>query len=361
MMKTEKLREFYEKYERYISPAALLAGFVWDNLTLSRIDLLYDNIVIITYLIIAAIAILLINVYEKIRGRFFEKVVIIMPFVLQFAFGGLFSAFVIFYFKSASLLTSWPFLLALAGLLIGNEVFRQRYSRLIFQMSIFFISVFSYSIFALPVLLNKMGDSIFIISGIISLLLISLFSWALFRFIPERLKPNRISLFSSIGSIYLVFNVLYFTNILPPIPLALQESGIYHQVQRVAGNKYQVLYEPAPWYLFFKDFNPVFHWVPGTPIYSYSSVFAPTEIKTTIVHRWSYFNQETGEWEIRNTLKYQMAGGRDGGYRGYSFKSNFSPGKWKVEVMTERGQVLGSSKFEVVEVKEKPELRTAFY
>ena len=142
----KQAKDFLINNERYLSPLALVLGFLWDSLTLQRIDLWIENVIIVAYLFIAGISILILNAYQggRLYARLFEKIVFITPFLLQFAFGGLFSAFVIFYSKSASFIASWPFILILGFLLIGNELFRERYLKFTFQVSIFFIALYSY-------------------------------------------------------------------------------------------------------------------------------------------------------------------------------------------------------------------------
>ena len=362
--RSHMIKLLYQKYERYITPIAFFAGFVWDNFTLRRVDLLYENIVLIWNLFLIALGITLINAYEAryIKGSIFEKIVRVAPIFMQFAFGGLFSAFFVFYSRSSSVLASWPFLLFLAGLFIGNEFFRKRYLRLTFQMSTFFIVLFSYSVFALPILVGKMGALIFIASGLAALAVLFIIAVAIFKIMPERFKQNLRALTLSIASIYILFNIFYFANIIPPIPLSLKESGIYHSIEKISegNNIYKISFEPAQWYLFFKDASDTFHLVPGESIYSYSAVFAPTKLNITILHRWSYFDEEKGDWIEVSRLKFPMRGGRDGGYRGYTLKSNIKPGKWRVDVITERGQVLGRRTFEVVEAVTLPKLETTF-
>lgn len=354
----KRLQDLFLKYEHYLSPMALIGGFIFDNLTLRRIDLLVDNLLMLAYLFIAYLIIFFFSAYNagRLRGRAVERFADVAPYILQFVFGGLFSAFVVFYLRSASLLTSWPFIICLAILLIGNEVFRERYLRLVFRLSIFFIALFSYSILVLPILLHKMGAKIFLLSGFVSLILIGLVIYSLFTLMPGRPKLVRKILLTSVGGIYVAFNILYFANIIPPIPLSLKESGIYHSVVRTAGG-YEVRYEPPPWYLFFKDFNPTFHWAPGSRVYSYSAVFAPTKLNTTILHRWLYYDKNKKQWVEMDRLQFPIFGGRDGGYRGYTLKTNVKPGKWRIDVITERGQLLGRMNFRIVQVDFQPELK----
>lgn len=351
------IKAFYEKNARYLSPAALFCGFLLDSFTLRRIDLLAENLLIIAYLFVAGASIVFLNAHHagRFSHRWFDTAAGAIPFLLQFAFGGLFSVFVVFYSRSASLMASWPFLLALAVLLIGNEVFQKKYQRLTFQVSIFFTALYSYAVFATPILLGKIGAGVFLLSGFFSLLLITFFLSVLYKLARARMKHSFHYILISVGGIYLTITFSYFLNIIPPIPLALKESGIYHRVERGVGG-YAVSFEPAPWYVFSRDYHAKVHWQRGLPLYAYSAIFAPTKISTTILHRWSHYDVQKEEWITKDILRYPIVGGRDGGYRGYSLKYALASGKWKVEVITERGQVLGRMRFTVIESKDAPEL-----
>ena len=374
----DKAKKFYVKYEHRITPVAFFVGFMWDNLTLRRIDLLYENFVLLWDLFVVGLSIVVIHAYEagylrgkervnearpiSVGGRIAQKLVPFVPILMQFAFGGLFSAFLVFYSRSSSVLASWPFLLFLLMLFVGNELFRKRYAKLTFQISFFFIALFSYAVFALPILIGKMGPGVFLLSGALSLLVIALFTFALFRIVPSKMRQNRRALLLTIGGMYGMFHILYFANIIPPIPLSIKESGIYHSVERIGDERYiyKVSFEPAPWYLFSQDSSGTFHWTEGERIYSYSAVFAPTKIDTIIFHRWSRFDEVKDDWVETSYLRFPIAGGRAGGYRGYTYKNNIQPGKWRVDVITERGQILGRRTFKVVEASSPPELKTGF-
>ena len=166
----------------------------------------------LSYLFIALVCILFLNAYDagKLRGKIFDRMVLGVPFLLQVVFGGLFSAFLIFYIRSATILASWPFVLMILGLLVGNEVFRSKYPRFIFHISIYFITLFSYSVFAVPILVKDIGDDIFIWSGIASLGVLAVIIFLIHRIIPWRVYRARYLLPLSIGGIFLFFNVMYF-------------------------------------------------------------------------------------------------------------------------------------------------------
>ena len=93
-------------------------------------------------------------------------------------------------------------------------------------------------------------------------------------------------------------------------------------------------------------------------MYFYSAVFSPTDLDTKIFHSWQYFNEDKEKWIENFKIGYTIVGGRDGGYRGYSIKENIFSGRWRVDVMTEREQLLGRYKFTVVDVQILPVLET---
>lgn len=349
---------FYHRYERRASSAALILGFVIDNLTLKRIDLLFENLALGAYLGVACAGIALVNLYEGgvLRGRFFERARALMPLLIQFAFGALFSGFSIFYFRSGSLAASWPFLLVIFGLLLGNEFLRERYIRLTFQMSILFVAFFSYAIFYVPIVLGRMGAGVFLLSGAASIAVMAGFLYGLFIFIPQRIRPGKTILFWSIGSIFTAINIMYFTNIIPPIPLSLKEAGAYHSVSRTALGDYVVMREEQKWYDSLR-LRGILHVLSGRPVYVYSAVFAPTVLNIEIVHHWQYYDSEKAKWTSVDRVRFQIAGGRDGGYRGYSLKTSAFPGFWRVDIETGRGQIIGRVKFEIKSAAQPPPLR----
>ncbi|MCF7835609.1 MAG: DUF2914 domain-containing protein [Candidatus Marinimicrobia bacterium] len=360
MVYLKKLETIYLKYERRLLPVAFFLGFVWDSLTLRRIDFWFENLVFIVHLFILGLAIFILNTKKseqnKLSNFIPEKVAEYVPLIMQFSFGALFSAFFVFYSRSSSFVASWPFLVLLFGMLVGNEVFRKKYSRFVFQLSVYFVVVFSYFIFAIPVLIGKMGALVFVMSGLASLVFIYLFAHVLsIAKIAEFRKKMRVFSFS-VFIIYLFFNILYFTNIIPPIPLSVKEIGVYHSVVRNSSGNYVVSAESIPWYYFYKDSNPNFHWKKGAPVYVFSAVFAPTKIDTKIFHKWEYFDEEKGAWIEVNKIGFAISGGRKDGYRGYTMKSSVMPGKWRVDVITERGQVVGRTNFEVIEDMESVEM-----
>lgn len=392
-------QKIIEWYERRLAPVAFIIGFIFDSITFTRVDFLFDHIILIGHLLIAASGIALVNAYASgrlrpvrgrdrgeydnkstknnhyelksvesggfiksrsvsngVRGEFAARFALFYPLLIQFSFGALFSGFTVLFIRSGSFAGNWLFLVFLVFILVGNEFFRERYKRFIFHISIYFVALFSYAIIAVPVLVRDIGPWIFILSGVASILAIAFLAAILAFVAPAIIRENRGRLIKTVGCIYLIFTLFYFTNIIPPVPLVLKHLEIYHSIELTKNGTYRLEYEEAPWYRFFDGVSPTVHWAPGKKIIAFSSVFAPTDINTKIIHRWLYYDEVSGKWAERSVIGFTMKGGRDTGYRGYSEKEAITPGKWRIEVRTARGQLLGRTTFEVVEASAAPAL-----
>jgi len=228
------IRNFYGRFERPISSLSLILGFVFDALTLKRVDTLWENIWIFGHLIIVALFIVLIHLKENEIGD--EKNPGRAHFwyvnILQFFFGGILSTYLVFYFRSADIYATWPFILLLVVAFIANESLKRHYVRLSFQISLLFLSIYSFAIFLVPVVMRQIGAWIFLFSGFISLVAIALFIRILFYFIKDKFIKSRKVILSSILSIFVLINFLYFTNLIPPIPFSLKDAGVYHLIQK---------------------------------------------------------------------------------------------------------------------------------
>ena len=343
-------------YERYISPLSLIAGFLADNfILLRRVDLWTSNLLLFFYLVLAGVGIIVINMLEtgRMRDAIMLRIAPLVPVAVQFAFGGLFSAFLSLYSRSAAYAVSWIFVIILGATLISNERFTRLYTRITFQISVYFAVLFSFLIFYIPLVVKQIGPYMFLASGIVALLCIALFSVTLGVLVPERVVPEQTKLARAIAIIFILFSALYFSGAIPPLPLALKESGVYHGVSRI-GSDYHLLSEPRAWYQAFLNYNTTLHLAPGESAYVFSSMFAPEGLSTTMLHQWQRYDDSTGAWVTDETVSFPIVGGRDGGYRGYSFDSGVAPGRWRVNVLTGYGQIVGRISFTVEAVTEKP-------
>lgn len=329
--------------------ASFLLGFLIDNLTLNRVDQTFDQIILAFYITLAMVStwLLYAATVQRLPESWLTPIKRLAPLLMQYAFGGLLSGMLIFYGRAGAWDTSWPFLIIILIAIFGNETIHDRSTRLVYNLGILFVGLFSYVVLLVPVLTGLMGPWIFIGSGLIALSVMSVFVRLLAILIPKSINFQKRAIVFTLGFIFIGFNFLYFSNLIPPIPLSLKEIGIYHSVIRFGDGTYQVKYEAGEWWQPFKVSDTTIHPTTGESIFCFAKVFAPTKLKTDIVHVWEYKNPTTKRWEEHFRLPYSISGGSGGGYRGYTLISNFQNGRWRCSVETTRGQVLGRERFRV--------------
>lgn len=350
-------REKIQKLKHWWLSIAFVGGFVLDVLTLGRVDQLFAMLVLLAHIINAGVNLLLL--YAAAAGRFPESaqgfVTKYSALLVQFSFGSLLSGTLVFYGQSGSWSVSWPFLVLVVGVMIGNELVHNRTQKLLLNLAIFFLGIFSYCVLFLPVFVKRMGPWVFIGSGLVALVIIFLYLRLLRLVIPRFIDLHIRSIIFGLGMIFATLNFLYFGNIIPPIPLSLKHIDVYHSVSKVEGG-YRLTYEKAPWYKFWRDADTTFRRTAGEPVYCFASVFAPTAFTLEIVHVWERYDEVKGEWVRRARIPYPISGGSDRGYRGYSYLENVEDGTWRCGIETARGQVLGRETFFVRTGKPEKEL-----
>lgn len=328
---------------------AFIFGFITDFILLNKIDDVIDNLMLLFYVTLSMLGIIVL--YAAAAGKLFdgwnERLRVYAAGAIQYAFGGLLSGMIIFYGRSASFGDSWPFLLLIVGIIYLNETVKERSGRLVLTLSMYFIGLFAYTILVLPVILGSMSEWVFIGSGVLALAVMAILLKILKLIVPNFLGINLRIVIFSIGSIFAVFNFLYFLNIIPPIPLSLNDAGIYHSVIRFESGEYQLKYEKGEWWEFWKRSDTVFHPTPGGNAFCFARVFTPTRLSLDIYHRWEHYDEENKKWETHARINYPIHGGRSDGYRGYTQIGSYQDGKWRCTVETERGQVLGRQEFTI--------------
>lgn len=345
------------RYRRLLPVVFFFGGVTWDALTLRRIDALADNLILLSYFLVLGVALFLavLTTYGRLRAAWLLRYRDYFPAVLQFLFGALFSAYVVFYFQSTAAPTHWLFFAGLVGLLVANEFMHRRLLGVYVLLGLYTLCSFTFFVFFVPVLLRRISDLVFGLSSALSLLPVMLLVVLFHRqgIVP---KGQSIKLALAAAAIVLGLGVLYVLNWIPPVPLALREGGVYHHVRR-ENAVYVLHYEPAPWYRFWQRVSPRFHYVEGDTVFCFTSVFAPTQLRTGVRHVWQRYDEARQRWVTQDEIAYAVVGGRDGGYRGYTFKRQVQPGRWRIEVRTEHGRLLGRIAFELVPATVPPPLR----
>ena len=347
---------FLFRNQKYAPILFFMGGFIFDTLTLGRIDRVYDTVVLCSHMTLLSITLYLYNTLDEARweGTFISRYSEYFPLAIQFFFGALSSAFVIYFYRSVSMSKTMFFFILLVLLLFGNEFLKKKISNKYLQFSVYFFISFTFFAFMIPTLIKEMNTFIFIISGLVSLGC----TLALIKFIYSsspgiRAEISIKKLITLILSIYITINVFYYFNLIPPVPLAMDTGLVAHEVQK-KNNEYIVTYERNQWYVFWRKHHTTFHRQAGQRVYVFTSVFAPTDLKKSIFHRWKWYNPETRSWEITDKIDFKVTGGRDRGFRGYTHKNNLKEGQWKVDVITEEELVLGVVDFVIKNTSEPP-------
>lgn len=331
------------------------AGVTYDTLTLTRIDRLLDNLILLLYLTLLGTLIILtgrfqlglvpstpdrsgwnvLNLLHRARPHFGKA--------LQFLLGGLFSAYVILYSQSSSFSTTAIFLGIIVGFLIANEFLQSRYSSLKMLVGLFAIVTLSFLTFFLPVLTGWMNAFVFLTGAVITVLIV----WKIVRLTLQGIPnlPPKASFRICLPAFALVglCATLYFLNWIPPIPLSLKFGGVYHHIEKHQ-DQYILTYEDGPWYAMWKRSDDRVS--AGTPVYAFSSVFAPVTLHTTIYHHWEWRPlKESTEFATTDRIPIPITGGREHGYRMYTMKQRLQPGEWRVNVEAEDGRLIGRITF----------------
>lgn len=358
--------------EKPVVPALFfLSGVTYDVVTLTRIDRLQDNLILLVYLLLLGVLIVLIGRLgvEPTPGRdqlaevpFSMQWVLRMrpfyPMAVQFLLGSLFSAYAIFYSRSATLTSTAVFFALLVALLVINEFLRDRLSSLRLLVSLYALVCFAFFTFFLPVMTGHMNIVVFLagagLSAGVTLRVVQL----IYRDNPDRSKREAVGVTVPAFALIGLLIGFYFLNWIPPVPLSLKYGGIYHEVKK-AGDRFELSFEKQ-WYQVWKRSDDTFP--ADEPIYCFSAVFAPVDLNTTIYHHWYYRAGGSRSFAHADRIPLKISGGRAGGYRAYSFKQRLDPGDWRVDVETEDGRIIGRISVLVEKQDEaQPALTTVTY
>jgi len=344
--------------ERHISAVAMAGGFAFDSYAFGRIDRPMTQLVFIAYLLAAGGTIAALHVLESRPEKGNPRTHTILVAAMQFALGALLSGFCVFYIRSAALAASWPFLLFMAAIFVGNEYFRAYTSRLVFAGLLFFFSLYSYAILLVPVLLARIGSLPFLLSGAVAVAVFFVYMKVLARLGHDRYRGARHQIAAGMLAITALINLFYFAKVFPPLPLVLSDAGVYHNVKRVGANfQVQGEDEPEAWRALFGIY-PTLHMGPREKLYLYSAVFAPYRLTTAIEHRWEWYDPKSRSWSLQQRVRFSIQGGRADGYRAYSFCSEPKAGEWQVNIVTSDGRSIGRRRFSVQSAAQTPVLET---
>ena len=332
---------------RFYPLIAFLCGFAWDALTLGKQVRVADFWRLGAFLLGAALLALWLArrdarqmvappAVNGLRGNIHGLVWQAPYLLLQFFFGGIFSALFILYFKSSGHFGTWLTTAFLGSLLVGNEFVGERYGRrFTLNWALLALNAILLFNFALPHILGSLNPLWFYVSTVAGILL----AHCLWRLAPG--QPGRIlPAWGVAGTLLLAWSL----GMVAPVPLVKRDLAVGHDFVLEA-ERYVLQVEPAPSWQFWRDQAATVHVAEGERLYGVSAVFAPPGVTAALEHRWEI--REAGSWRRVSTTRFQSSGGRERGFRGYSWVLNPQPGDWRFVVATQDGRMIDILKISV--------------
>lgn len=328
--------------QRFYPLAAFLGGFVWDALTIGqrvsvtafwRLGAFLLGAALLAFWLARRHALKAVAPLpgDGLRGKLPGFVWQGPYLLLQFFYGGIFSALFILYFKSSGHLGTWLMTALLGILLVGNEFAGEHYGRrFTLTWALFALNAILLFNFALPHIVGSLDPRWFYISTGAGILLTHLM---------QRLAPGQPGRILPAWGFAAVLLLAWNLDMIAPVPLVKRDMAVGHKFIQASG-RYSLEIESAPTWQFWRDQASTLHLAEGERLYGISAVFAPTGVSADLEHRWEIL--ENGNWRQVSRTHFQSTGGRERGFRGYSWVSDPPPGDWRFTVATQDGRTIGT-------------------
>jgi hypothetical protein len=228
-----------------------------------------------------------------------------------------------------------------------NEFVSSHSFRYTLDIAVLFVGFIFYSIFNVPLIVHAVNDEVFLISVGSATVIFFIYLFILKFSSETAFVYNKKSQAIAIV-IPLVVTFLYFSNLLPAVPLSLKNAGIYHNVYRDPSTKEYILeHEETVAFPLFQ--TRTFHSTPtDSSVFFYTAVHAPTDITAPVSHVWEWYDEISKSWITQVTIPFSLSGGRSEGYRAYSNIDSPKPGLWRVTVRVGQNRIIGRLTFEVI-------------
>lgn len=342
----KRAADYYEKNELRVDISFFLGGFLFDVFTLSSVDDLFSIVQQVLYLLLIGFILfaefLVPRNIWQVPARL-RKVWEYRSAIIHFFLGSLLSVYSLFFLKSASLFSSLAFVGFLMVIMVANELKNVQSKGVDLKIALYVICLFSFFSMLIPVILGFVGWVPFILS----LVCTGLVLWGVFKLLLKKL-PDLLTLQRQLllpGALVLVlFFVFYLIGWIPPVPLAVEEMGIYHHIEKRQGT--YLLHHENPWYKPWNHGDQDFTAQRGDKIHLFAKVFSPARFDDTVILHWQKFDVSRG-WLTTDKIPMRVTGGRAGGYRGFASKGNYTEGSWRIKVETTDGREIGRIPFTV--------------
>jgi hypothetical protein len=353
----QRLRLYAVRNERRLAVSFFVAGFLFDILTLGRIDSWLTIAQQAIYLLLITLVLVQMLVSEQRSSQRSEQ----RPAsesaadsrwkrwyleyrnpAIHFLLGALLSAYTLFFFKSSSLLVSFGFMGVLVLLLVANESARFKALGLPFKFALLGLCYLAFFAYVVPVLIGQTGLAVFLLSMAVGCVPLGAVAFLATRERKKILVP--------LGCVLVLFLTFYLFRLIPPVPLSISFMGVYHGVERTDAG-YRLTHE-RPFWRIWHNGDQRFRAQPSDKVHIYFRVFSPSRFSDQVLMRWYRYERKAGaeDWALQDTIPIKIVGGREEGFRGYGVKTNYQTGKWKVQVETTDGREIGRIYFSVESV-----------
>lgn len=85
---------------------------------------------------------------------------------------------------------------------------------------------------------------------------------------------------------------------------------------------------------------------PGDELYVFAAIYSPARFDDRVFVRWSR-RTPAGDWATSDRLPLDITGGREGGFRAYTTKQNYTAGRWQVSLETDDGREISRLSFTI--------------
>jgi hypothetical protein len=361
----QRLLGLYRRHERAGDIACFAAGFLFDIVTLARVDSRVSMAQQLIYLTLAGTVLVQLFLDQgrlqrdpaSLRGVwrwYFQYRVALLHFLL----GALLSLYTLFFFKSSSLFVSAASLAFLVAALLANES-RHLKSRglLTFKFALLGLCALCCAAVLVPVIAGSVGTGVFLASMAIGCVPVAVLIRHVRRQAPERMRQARAQIIVPFGLVLIGFLALYLFRLIPPVPLSIPYMGVYHGVEKT-DTGFRLQQEGNGW-RFWQRGDQRFRAQPGDRLFVFFRIFSPARFSDQVTMRWSW-RPQGGSWQQQDAIPIAIVGGREHGFRGYGVKSNYQAGDWRVQVETLDGREIGRIGFTVENVAQGPrELQTS--
>jgi len=342
-------REWLKQHPWVFAFGFFFLGFCFDLLLLRSIDSVPILIHQGTYVALLAVLILFDHhcwVEKALPKGWQGWIVARRDWVIHFLFGSLFNAFFVFYLRSSSVssLSFFIFIPLLVLILALNELPFFRNLGPVMRVALWSFTCTSFWGYLLPLLFGFLSAWLFVLAVFLSTLSV-LGLWYLAVHFTDDSKWNFWRAVAPSLSIQVLLLLLYFSGLVPPVPLSLKWIGAYHEVRKPDGT--ELLYV-RDGFRFWEKGAQTFLARPQDKLNVWMRVFAPRRFKDNIYVAWKHKNEQ-GQWVKTDHIPLKLRHSGQMGWTGHTYKANWQPGTWKVEVLTADARLLGSIEIRVQE------------